>query len=76
MPLSNRLSCRIQHILDKNPIPPRWIIHQHMGHRAHQPAVLDDGAAAHVCVNIGTTFFSVNLQKVYISGKIEPLLTL
>ena len=47
MPLSNHLSCRLQHILDKYPIPSRRIIHQHMGDGAHQFAILYDGTAAH-----------------------------
>ena len=42
-----RSLCRIQHVLNKNPIPPCRIIHQHMGHRTHQLAVLNDGTAAH-----------------------------
>ena len=38
---------RLQHIFLKNPVPPRWIIHQDMGHGAHEFSVLDDGGAAH-----------------------------
>ena len=30
MPLSNPLSCSIQHILNKNPIPHGWVVYQHM----------------------------------------------
>ena len=76
MPLSNYSPRRIQHIFNENPIPGIRAVDEHMGHSTHQFAILKDGTAAHECVNIGTTFFSVNLQKVYISGKIEPLLTL
>ena len=46
-PLSNHLPCRIQHILNKYPIPTCRVIHQNMGHRAHQFSVLNNGAAAH-----------------------------
>ena len=42
-----RLSRRIQHIFDENSVAPGWIVDQDMGHCANQPAVLDDGAAAH-----------------------------
>ena len=38
---------RLQHIRDKDPVPRRWIVHQHMAHRADQPAVLEDGRARH-----------------------------
>ena len=38
---------RLQHILDKDPVPRRRIVHQHMGHRPNQPAVLQDRAARH-----------------------------
>ena len=41
------LSRRIQHILNKYPVPSRRIIYQNMGHCAHQLAILNDGAAAH-----------------------------
>ena len=47
MPLSNHLSCRIQHILYKNSVSPRRVSHQRMSHRANQLSVLDDGTAAH-----------------------------
>ena len=40
-------SRRIQHILNKNPIPSRRVIHQDVRHRAHQLAVLDYGRTAH-----------------------------
>ena len=38
---------RVQHILDKNPVPRSRIVHQHMGHGAYQLAVLDNRASAH-----------------------------
>ena len=46
-PLSNHLSRRLQHILDKNPIPLRGIVYENMGHSANQFSVLDDRTAAH-----------------------------
>lgn len=42
-----QLPRRIQHILDKDSVSRRWIVHQHMAHRADQPAVLQDRAAGH-----------------------------
>ena len=41
------LFCRIQHVLDKNPVPAGWVIHQYMRHRTNQFSVLNDGTAAH-----------------------------
>ena len=38
---------RVQHILDKNPVPRSRIVHQHMGHGAYQLAVLNNRASAH-----------------------------
>ena len=35
----------LQHILYKNPIPSRRIIHQHMSHRPHQLSILNNGTA-------------------------------
>ena len=46
-PLSELLSRRIQHILNENSVTPGRIVHQYMGHCAHQFAVLYNGAAAH-----------------------------
>ena len=39
------LTSRVQHILDKNPVPRSRIVHQHMGHGAYQLAVLDGGTS-------------------------------
>ena len=47
MPLPKYLSRRLQHILYKDPVSPRRVIHQHMGHSADDFAILNDGAAAH-----------------------------
>ena len=57
LPLSKTLCRRIQHILYKDTVSPRRIIHQHMGHRTHQFSVLNNRAAAHECLPLGTTFF-------------------
>ena len=45
--VSLHLCHRIQHILDKNPISPRWIIHQNVGDSANQFPILYDGTAGH-----------------------------
>lgn len=42
-----RRICRLHHIFRKNAVAPGGVVYQHMRHRAHQPAVLQDGAAAH-----------------------------
>ena len=42
-----RLLCLFQHGLGKDAVAPGRVVDQHMGHRAHQPPVLQDGAAAH-----------------------------
>ena len=38
---------RVQHILNKNPVPRSRIVHQYMGHRTHKFSVLQNGASAH-----------------------------
>ncbi len=38
---------RVQHILDKNPVPRSRIVHQHMGHGTYQLTVLNDGTSRH-----------------------------
>ena len=62
------LSCRIQHILDKNPVPSRRIIDQHMGHRTHQFSVLDDWTAAHECLSLGTTVLQKQRRSTFSAG--------
>ena len=44
LPLSNLLSCRFQHVFDKDPVPSGRIIDQNVGHCAHQLAVLNEYA--------------------------------
>ena len=41
------LSHRLQHMLQQDAVALGGVVHQHMGDRAHQPSVLEDGAAAH-----------------------------
>ena len=36
-----------QHILNKNPVASRRVIHQHMSHRTNQLPILNDRTAAH-----------------------------
>ena len=48
---------RVQHILDKNPVPRSRIVHQHMGHGTYQLTVLNDGTSRHECVKYRTTIF-------------------
>ena len=50
MPLPQILSRRFQHILNINPITPRRVIHQNMGYRTNQLAVLNNGTSAHADV--------------------------
>ena len=35
------------HVFDVDTVPPRRVAHQHVGHRANDFSVLDNGAAAH-----------------------------
>ena len=46
---------RQQHFFNKNGIPAGGIVNKDMGHRTDELAVLQDGGAAHQCVNIGPT---------------------
>ena len=51
-PLSSSLPLPLlQHRLQKDPVPFRGILHEHVGHGAHQFAILDDGRAGHECVH-------------------------
>ena len=56
LPLSNLLSCRFQHVFDKDPVPSGRIIDQNVGHGAHQLAVLNNWTAAHAWLSLWTTF--------------------
>ena len=38
-----------QHILGEDAVARRGIVDQHVRHRAHELAVLDNGGAAHEC---------------------------
>ena len=44
-----------EHIFDKDAVAAGGIAHENVGHRADELSVLDDGGAAHECVNIGPT---------------------
>ena len=57
-------ACCLQHILDQDAVTHGGIIDQHVGHGADEFAVLDDGAAAHVCVKYRTKEFFVFLRLV------------
>ena len=50
-------SC-VYHVFDEDAVAGGGVVDENMGNRADQLAILDDGAAAHQCVNIGPTFFS------------------
>ena len=47
--LRHRHLCRTQHILDENAVPRGGVVDHHVGDRADELAVLDQGAAAQVC---------------------------
>ena len=55
-----RLSRRLQHSLNKNPIPASWIIYQNMGDRSNQLAVLQNRAAWHEWLPLWTTQYVCN----------------
>ena len=54
---------RGQHIFNKYAVSRGRIVYQNVRHRAHYLAVLDDGAAAHECVQEGTTLFNEKFTK-------------
>ncbi len=64
MPLADSLSRRIQHVFNKDAVSLGGVVYQNIGHRPHQPAVLDDGTSRHECVKGGTTIFCVFLQNI------------
>ena len=41
------LACRVQHIFDKDSVPPCGVVHKNVGYRTDQFPVLNDRAAAH-----------------------------
>ena len=47
MPLSYILLICTQHVLDKNSVPSRRVIHQHMRNCPYQLPILNDGTPAH-----------------------------
>ena len=56
---------RVQHILDKNPIPRSRIVHQHMGHGAYQLAVLNNRTSAHALHNAPCGFHNGKITIKY-----------
>ena len=48
---SHTLSCLLQHIPDPNAVPCGGVVHHDVGHRTHQPAVLEDRTSAHALDN-------------------------
>ena len=53
----------VQHIFNENAVARGGIVDKNVGHRAHQLAVLDNRAAAHECVQVGTTVFTKISQR-------------
>ena len=51
------LSRRVQHVINKNPIPSRRVIDQNVCNRADQLPILNDRAAAHGRLALWTTVF-------------------
>ena len=47
LPLSKFLFRSIQHVFNKNPVAPGWVVYEEMGYGAYQFPVLDDGGAGH-----------------------------
>lgn len=45
------------HVFAEDGVAPCGVVKKYMGDSARQPAVLQNGAAAHGCVKIGTTIF-------------------
>ena len=46
---------RGEHIFDKDAVARGGVVDQHVRHSSYQLAVLNDGRARQVCVQIGTT---------------------
>ena len=49
--------CRVQHIFNENTVARGGVVDEHVGDRSDELAVLNDGAAGHECVQVGTTIF-------------------
>ena len=47
----------VEHIFDEDSVAACGVVYKHVGHRAHELAVLDDGGARHECGQEGTTVF-------------------
>ena len=54
---------RPDHILNENPVSRRRVVDEDVRHRADELAVLYQRAAAHECVQVGTTVFFKNFTE-------------
>ena len=52
-----------EHIVYKYAIPRSGVVDHHVCHRTDELAVLDDGRAAHECVQVGTTVFNKKFKS-------------
>ena len=59
---------RVQHILNENAVACCRVVDHNVRDRSDELAVLDYGRAAHECVQVGTTLFTICLQKHLILG--------
>ena len=63
LPLEGKsLACCGQHVFNEDAVAHGRVVHQHMGHSAHQFAVLNDGTAGHADVKCGTKEFCIFLR--------------
>ena len=58
----------VPHILNENPVSRGRIVDQHVGHRAHELAVLKDRAARQECGQSKTTNFNSIFMKFFVLG--------
>lgn len=70
------LSRGFQHMLQQDAVALGGVIHQHVGHSPHKAPVLDDGAAAHDCVKIGTTIFLNFFRLPFFQGEFQGILSI
>jgi len=58
--ICDRPLCRgVQHVFNEDAVAHGGVVDKDVGHRAHQFAVLDNGAAGHECVKYRTKFCTV-----------------
>ena len=58
-----QISHLIQHIFNKYSVSRGGIVDHNVRYRTDELAVLDDGATAHECVQVGTTVFTIRLPE-------------